>query len=74
MPTYINDKGVSNKTTALLKDAVLKAAETAGGGGPDGLVNYLVGQAKQNSGGCSSSVQQRLFDTSGSTRNSIPGS
>jgi len=41
-------KGVPNKTTALLKDAVLKAAEAAGGGGPDGLVNYLVAQAKQN--------------------------
>jgi hypothetical protein len=43
-------KGVPNKTTTLLKDAVLKAAETAGGGGPDGLVNYLVAQAKQNPG------------------------
>jgi len=41
-------KGVPNKTTALLKDAILKAAETAGGGEPDGLVNYLVRQAKQN--------------------------
>ena len=43
-------KGVPNKTTALLKDAVLKAAETAGGGEPDGLVNYLVEQAKRNPG------------------------
>ena len=41
-------KGVPNKTTALLKDAVLKAAETAGGGEPDGLVNYLVEQAQRN--------------------------
>lgn len=42
-------KGVPNKATALLKDAVLKAAETAGGGEPDGLVNYLVAQAtKEN--------------------------
>jgi hypothetical protein len=41
---------VPNKATALLKDAVLKAAETAGGGEPDGLVNYLVAQAKQNPG------------------------
>jgi hypothetical protein len=40
--------GVPNKTTTLLKDAVLMAAETAGGGNPDGLVNYLVAQAKQN--------------------------
>jgi hypothetical protein len=40
--------GVPNEATALLKDAVLKAAETAGGGEPDGLVNYLVAQAKQN--------------------------
>ena len=37
-----------NKATALLKDAILKAAETAGGGEPDGLVNYLVVQARQN--------------------------
>jgi len=43
-------KGVPNKTTGLLKDAILKAAETAGGGEPDGLVNYLVKQAKQNPG------------------------
>jgi hypothetical protein len=41
-------KGVPNKATALLKDAILKATETAGGGEPDGLVNYLVAQAKQN--------------------------
>jgi hypothetical protein len=43
-------KGLPNKTTALLKDAILMAAETAGGGEPDGLVNYLVAQAKQNPG------------------------
>ena len=41
-------KGLPNRTTGLLRDAVLKAAETAGGGEPDGLVNYLVVQAKQN--------------------------
>jgi hypothetical protein len=41
-------KGVPNKATALLKDAILMAAEIAGGGEPDGLVNYLVAQAKQN--------------------------
>ena len=41
-------KGVPNKNTSLLKDALLKAAEAAGGGEPDGLVNYLVAQAKQN--------------------------
>ena len=39
-----------NITTALFKDAILMAAETAGGGEPDGLVNYLVAQAKQNPG------------------------
>lgn len=33
-----------------LKDALLKAAEIAGGGEPNGLVNYLVVQAKQNPG------------------------
>ncbi len=36
-------KGVPNKTTALLKDAILKAAEGAGGQG--GLVGYLQTQA-----------------------------
>lgn len=43
-------KGVPNKTTALLKDAILKAAQKAGGGGDDGLVNYLVLQAEANPG------------------------
>lgn len=32
-------KGVPNKTTALLKDAILQAADQAGG--KDGLVGYL---------------------------------
>jgi hypothetical protein len=39
-------KDVPNKTTALLKDAILVAAEVPGGGEPDGLVNYLVVQAR----------------------------
>jgi hypothetical protein len=42
-------KGVPNKTTALLKDAILKAAQNAGGG-DDGLVNYLTEQARENPG------------------------
>jgi hypothetical protein len=42
-------KGVPNKTTALLKDAILKAAADAGGG-DDGLVTYLTDQAKANPG------------------------
>lgn len=41
-------KGVPNKTTALLKDAILQAAENAGGDG--GLVGYLQAQADQNPG------------------------
>lgn len=41
-------KGTPNKTTALLKDAILKAAEQAGGG--EGLVGYLEQQAKLNPG------------------------
>ena len=41
-------KGLPNKTTALLKDAILIAAQKAGGDGPDGLVNYLVVQATDN--------------------------
>lgn len=41
-------KGSVNKTTALLKDAILKAAENAGG--VDGLVGYLQTQATANPG------------------------
>ena len=44
-------KGVPNKTTALLKDAILKAAEQAGNKvGNDGLVSYLEVQATENPG------------------------
>ena len=38
-------KGVPNKTTALLKDAILTAAEQVGG--KEGLVGYLKKQAKE---------------------------
>ena len=41
-------KGVPNKTTALLKDAILQAASQAGGEG--GLVGYLQLQAIENPG------------------------
>ena len=44
-------KGTPNKTTALLKDAILKAAENAGNKiGSDGLVSYLEKQADENPG------------------------
>ncbi|MEM8794090.1 MAG: DUF5681 domain-containing protein [Pseudomonadota bacterium] len=43
-------KGVPNKSTALLKDAILKAAQEAGGGGEEGLVTYLKQQATENPG------------------------
>ena len=39
-------KGTLNKTSALLKDAVLEAADSAGG--KAGLVGYLALQAKEN--------------------------
>ncbi len=39
-------KGIPNKTTALLKDAILQAAEKAGGA--EGLVGYLTIQATDN--------------------------
>jgi hypothetical protein len=42
-------KGVPNRTTTLLKDAILKAA-TQAGGGEDGLVEYLQTQARDNPG------------------------
>jgi len=41
-------KGVPNKTTALLKDAILLAAHKAGGEG--GMVQYLTDQAEKNPG------------------------
>jgi len=41
-------KGAVNKTTALLKDAILQAASKAGG--DDGLVGYLEDQAMKNPG------------------------
>jgi hypothetical protein len=41
-------KGVPNKTTALLKDAILRAGERAGG--TEGLIGYLEIQAKLNPG------------------------
>jgi hypothetical protein len=43
-------KGVPNKTTALLKDAILKAAQEAGGGGEHGMAEYLKKQATDNPG------------------------
>ena len=41
-------KGSPNKTTSLLKDAILQAAEKAGGEG--GIVGYLTLQATENPG------------------------
>jgi hypothetical protein len=41
-------KGTQNKTTTQLKEAILAAAEQAGGDG--GLVNYLHEQARMNPG------------------------
>lgn len=43
-------KGALNKTTALLKDAILLAAQRAGGDGEEGLANYLQVQAQTNPG------------------------
>lgn len=39
-------KGTPNKTTTLLKDAILAAAEKAGD--KEGLIGYLEKQAKEN--------------------------
>ena len=39
-------KGVPNKTTTLLKEAILRAADEAGGSG--GVVEYLTLQAHEN--------------------------
>lgn len=44
-------KGVPNKTTAILKDAIIQAARLAGGSDDDdGLVVYLTNQAQANPG------------------------
>lgn len=44
-------KGTPNKTTALLKDAILQAAENAGNKmGDNGMVTYLEAQAVDNPG------------------------
>ena len=43
--------GVPNKTTALLKDAILRAAAAAGNKvGTEGMVSYLTVQAEENPG------------------------
>jgi hypothetical protein len=39
-------KGTPNKTTVLLKDAILQAADAAGG--KEGLVGYLTNLAKKH--------------------------
>lgn len=41
-------KGTPNKSTALLKDAILMAAQRAGGGDDEGITNYLYEQADAN--------------------------
>ena len=44
-------KGSQNKTTALLKDAILQAAQNAGNKvGSEGMVSYLEKQADENPG------------------------
>ena len=43
-------KGTPNKSTALLKDAILLAAQKAGGDTDTGLVDYLTIQASENPG------------------------
>ncbi len=44
-------KGTPNKATALLKDAILRAAENAGNKlGADGMISYLETQAIENPG------------------------
>ena len=45
-----NRKGIPNKTTVVLKDAIIAAAEIIGedGKGKDGLVGYLVNVARKH--------------------------
>jgi len=43
-------KGSLNKNTVTLKDAILLAAQQAGGGDKDGLAKYLKSQALANPG------------------------
>lgn len=41
-------KGTPNKITRSLKDAILLAAQEAGGGGEEGMLEYFKLQAKNN--------------------------
>jgi hypothetical protein len=41
-------KGTPNKITRSLKDAILMAAQEAGGGGEDGMLEYFKSQATNN--------------------------
>lgn len=41
-------KGMPNKTTALIKDAIIQAAQNAGG--DEGMIGYLTEQAEKNPG------------------------
>lgn len=41
-------KGTPNKVTGTLKEAILRAANEAGGGGEEGVVEYLTMQAHEN--------------------------
>ena len=43
-------KGSLNRHNAILKDAILLAAQRAGGDGEEGIANYLEIQARENPG------------------------
>jgi len=65
-------KGVPNKTTQLLKDAILQAAQRAGGGDDEGLVRYLETQATANPGPFMSLLGKVLpMTVAGDTNNPI---
>jgi hypothetical protein len=64
-------KGVPNKTTALLREAILMAAESAGG--KEGLIGYLRAQARKKNSGPFLALLGKVLPTqvSGDTDNPI---
>jgi hypothetical protein len=67
-------KGVPNKTTALLREAILMAAESAGG--KEGLIGYLKAQARKKNAGPFLALLGKVLPTqvTGDPENPLPPS
>jgi hypothetical protein len=56
-------KGVPNKMTVAIRDAVLSAATEVGGGGPDGLHKFLVAQAQKENNASYMGLLNKIMPT-----------